>query len=226
MQRAADRRRRAVGRQARGRARRRGCGCAPRCWPAPGRRSSPARPTSPSASASAATGAERRRRSSELGTLTLRLRGRAASSAGRGDGADQRRRAAAPSRRRGRRFGAALTPLTVNLLPGQDVLTVSEHAGQDRGADCAASAAASFPSRWRASTSPPAGCVVKAVQRAAADGARRLCLAPAGAARGRRAQGRAWASALHWWLEQLESPTTRQALLERHGRPRIAERAA
>ncbi|NUZ07109.1 LysR family transcriptional regulator [Piscinibacter koreensis] len=110
-----------------------------------------------------------------------------------------------------------LTPLTVNLLPEQDVLTVSSMQvkidAQLRGLGCG------FVPEPLARVHIDAGrLVAKPVQRA---------LRPV-------AMGYAWRApetagpegdhaglglALRWWLEQLESPTTRRALLERHGNP-------
>ena len=115
--------------------------------------------------------------------------------------------------------------MTVNLLPGQDVLTVSDMQAKIdallRGVGCG------FVPEPMAREHIAAGrLVVKAVQRAAADGAARLrlahCRSGATARRARPQLG----LALRWWLEQLESATTRQALLERHGRPAPSPRSA
>ena len=60
--------------------------------------------------------------------------------------------------------------------------------------------------------------VVKQVQRTPARGPPRLRLAHAGRGRAAaRPRSRRSGLALRWWLEQLESETTRKALLERHG---------
>jgi DNA-binding transcriptional LysR family regulator len=105
-----------------------------------------------------------------------------------------------------------LSPLTLNLLPGQDVLTVSSLQAkidaQARGLGC--------------------GFVPEPLARAHID-AGRLVVRPVGRQRRAARFGYAWRSAaaspvrrapqglaLQWWLEQLTSPTTRRALLERH----------
>jgi DNA-binding transcriptional LysR family regulator len=110
-----------------------------------------------------------------------------------------------------------LTPLTVNLLPGQDVLTVP-----------------SIPAKLEAMLRGLGGgflpeplirehvavgrLVVKPVARQPVVG--RLYYAwrisPAGEEAGERPRARL-GLALQWWLDQLERPTTRRALLERHG---------
>ncbi len=107
------------------------------------------------------------------------------------------------------------TRITVNLLPGQDVLTVASMQlkieAQLRCMGCG------FVPEPLAREHIAAGrLVVKPVQRvlpAARLGYAWRTLPPAqqGAAR-RPALG----LALRWWLDQLQSPTTRQALLERH----------
>jgi DNA-binding transcriptional LysR family regulator len=101
-----------------------------------------------------------------------------------------------------------LTPISVNLLPGQDVLTVANMRAKLeallRGLGC--------------------GYVPESLARPHIDSGRLLVK---NTARGvRRVQlSYAWrverpalalGRALQWWLGQLESPTTRQALLERH----------
>jgi len=105
-----------------------------------------------------------------------------------------------------------MVPVTVNLLPGQDVLTV-----------------------------PSMGAKIEALMRCLGVGfvpepqvrvalrAGRLVARPVQRARPQALFGYAWRSgatpqprkapqglALQWWLTQLESPATRQALLERH----------
>jgi len=111
-----------------------------------------------------------------------------------------------------------LTPHTVNLLPGQDVLTVSSlQIKLEVQLRCLA---CGFVPEPMAREHIAAGrLVVKQVQRAAERAplgyAWRL---PGGTAAGtgRKTQ---LGLALRWWLDQLESPTTRKALLERHGSP-------
>ena len=115
-----------------------------------------------------------------------------------------------------------LTPITLNLLAGQDVLTVSDmHAKIDallRSLGCG------FVPEPMARDHIAAGrLVVKSVQRNQLEG--RLGYAwrtQVGARRG-AAKKPPLGLALRWWLEQLESETTRKALLERHG-SRVGDR--
>ncbi|MEF7613947.1 LysR family transcriptional regulator [Aquincola sp. MAHUQ-54] len=105
-----------------------------------------------------------------------------------------------------------LSPVTVNLLPGQDVFTV-------------ASTQAKIEAQIRC-----LGCgfVPEPLAREHI-GAGRLVVKQVERSRERARFGYAWRAdaapqpkkaaqglALGWWLQQLESPTTRQALLERH----------
>ena len=110
-----------------------------------------------------------------------------------------------------------LAPMTVNLLPGQDVFTVgSMQAKIDallRGLGCG------FVPEPMVRDQLGAGrLVARAVQRART--AARLGYAwrlPAGG-RGTPSRGKSQpGSALRWWLDALERPATRRALLERHG---------
>ena len=115
-----------------------------------------------------------------------------------------------------------MAPITLNLLAGQDVLTVSDMGAkidaQLRGLGCG------FVPEPMARDHIAAGrLVAKQVQRHRLHG--RLGYAwrtPAAARRG-AARKPAVGLALRWWLEQLESETTRKALLERHG-GRVGER--
>jgi len=108
-----------------------------------------------------------------------------------------------------------LPPLTLNLLPGQDVLTVDDMLAKidalTRGIGCG------FVPLAMAREAIAAGrLVVKAVQRAQPTArigyAWRLPVRREGASR--KAEP---GLALRWWLERLEGVTTRQALLDRHG---------
>ena len=104
-----------------------------------------------------------------------------------------------------------LTPLTVNLLPGQDVLTVpTMRMKLDallRGLGCG------FVPEPLARPHLEAGHLVKKdTARGATIGTLHYAWR---AERGSLGLGRA----LQWWLAQLESPTTRRALLERHAGP-------
>lgn len=114
-----------------------------------------------------------------------------------------------------------LTPLTVNLLPGQDVLTVSSM--QIKLEVQLRCLACGFVPEPLAREHILAGrLVVKEVQRAAQ--VAQLAYAwrvPGGHAAG-ASRKTSLGLGLRWWLEQLESPTTRKALLERHGSPYIA----
>jgi DNA-binding transcriptional LysR family regulator len=101
-----------------------------------------------------------------------------------------------------------LTPVTVNLLPGQDVLTVpSMRAKLEallRGLGCG------FLPEPLARPHLEAG---RLVQKAIHNGERIATLHYAWRnERGAAGLGRA----LQWWLERLESPVTRRALIERH----------
>jgi DNA-binding transcriptional LysR family regulator len=108
-----------------------------------------------------------------------------------------------------------LAPMTVHLLAGQDVLTVSDMrakiAALRRGVGCGY-----VPSAMVREAVAAGDLVVKKVQRA--QPVARLGYAwrvPAGREGGARQAEPGLA--LRWWLERLESATTRRALLERHG---------
>jgi DNA-binding transcriptional LysR family regulator len=112
-----------------------------------------------------------------------------------------------------------LSPMTVNLLPGQDVLTVSTM--QDKIEALLRCMGCGFVPEPMARCHIEAGqLVVKAVERPSVN-------VPLGYAwrsgtagpRGKRAP---LGLALQWWLGQLESPATRRALLERHRGPPLA----
>jgi len=104
-----------------------------------------------------------------------------------------------------------LTPMTVNLLPGQDVLTVgSMRAKLEALLRCLGCGYVPEP---LARPHLEAGHLV---ERRTATGTPTAELFYAWRAeRGPAALGRA----LQWWLAQLESPKTRRALLERHAGP-------
>ncbi len=104
-----------------------------------------------------------------------------------------------------------LAPITVNLLPGQDVLTVASMADKidalQRGLGCGF-----LPEPMARAALRSGRLVARRTQRAA--GGIRLGYAwRCGSGRQRAALG----LALQWWLGQLASPATRVALLERHG---------
>lgn len=108
-----------------------------------------------------------------------------------------------------------MTPATVNLLPGQDVLTVSSM--QLKIEALLRCMGCGFVPEPMVREHVAAGrLIVKAVQRAGNVG--RLGYAwrvpdPAAPGAARKPQ---LGLALRWWLSQLESPATQQALLERH----------
>ena len=109
-----------------------------------------------------------------------------------------------------------LTPYTVNLLPGQDVLTVSSM--QIKLEVQLRCLACGFVPEPMAREHIAAGrLVVKDVQRAAQtvtlSYAWRLPGGPASASGRKSTLG----LGLRWWLEQLESPATRRPVRERHG---------
>ena len=104
-----------------------------------------------------------------------------------------------------------MTPMTVNLLPGQDVLTVATMRAKLeallRGLGCG------YVPEPLARPHLEAGHLVER-QTAAGPNTAELFYAWR-AERGSAGLGRA----LQWWLQQLESPKTRRALLERHAGP-------
>jgi DNA-binding transcriptional LysR family regulator len=108
-----------------------------------------------------------------------------------------------------------LSPVTVNLLPGQDVLTVATtHAKIEAQIRCLG---CGFVPEPMARCHIEAGhLVVKAVERPRP--AARLGYAWRSGT-GRKAQRAALGLALQWWVKQLANATTRRALLERHAGP-------
>jgi molybdate transport repressor ModE-like protein len=108
---------------------------------------------------------------------------------------------------------ARLAPRTVNLLPGQEVLTVaSTQAKIEAQVRCLG---CGFVPEPLAREHIRAGrLVVKSVARRSPKVAFAYAWRSAAAQQPKKApQG----LALGWWLEQLQSPKTRRALLERHG---------
>ena len=109
-----------------------------------------------------------------------------------------------------------LTPMTVNLLPGQDVLTVgtlqSKMDAQLRGLGCG------YVPEPAARDHIAAGrLIVKAVQRSRAPARLGYAWRLPTAGRGTGARRPQVGLALRWWLDHLDSPATRRALLERQG---------
>ena len=191
----------------------RACACAPRCWPAPGRRWSPARPTWPSASACdahAAGGIELR----AAGRDGLRLRGRAAPPAGRARpsrSATPSCCATAPWRWPTRRSACRRSPST--CCPGRTCSPCrSMQAKIEAQLRCLGCGFVPEPLvREHIARRPP--------------GASRQCSAPRAPARlgyawragaRRRAQARRWAWRCSGGWSSWTAPTTRRALLERH----------
>ena len=104
-----------------------------------------------------------------------------------------------------------MTPITVNLLPGQDVLTVPNM--RTKLEALLRSLGCGYLPEPLARPHIDAG---RLIHKATSRGAFAAELFYAWRAdRGPHSLGRA----LQWWLAQLESPTTRQALLERHAGP-------
>jgi DNA-binding transcriptional LysR family regulator len=104
-----------------------------------------------------------------------------------------------------------LSPITVNLLPGQDVLTVPTM--QTKIEALLRCLGCGFVPEPLARPALEAG---RLVQKETSRGATVAELHYAWRAdRGPQSLGRA----LQWWLAQLESPTTRRALIERHAGP-------
>jgi DNA-binding transcriptional LysR family regulator len=102
-----------------------------------------------------------------------------------------------------------MTPITVNLLPGQDVLTV-------------ASMRAKLEALLRGLGSgfvpePLARAQIEAGRLVQKETARKAPVARLHYAWRAERSALGLGRALQWWLGQLESPTTRRALLERHG---------
>ncbi|HEY0855418.1 MAG TPA: LysR family transcriptional regulator [Albitalea sp.] len=105
-----------------------------------------------------------------------------------------------------------LAPITVNLLPGQDVFTVANtHDKIEAQLRCLG--CGYLPEPMAREHIAAGRLVVKQTHRGP----------------GIAHMGYAWRSggaigeALRWWLDQLESPATRRALLERHHGPALAE---
>ncbi|MBQ0945957.1 LysR family transcriptional regulator [Ideonella sp. 4Y16] len=105
-----------------------------------------------------------------------------------------------------------LSPITVNLLPGQDVLTVSSMQAKIE-AQLRCLGCGFVPEPLVRDHLRGGRLVAKTVQRQRRQV--RLGYAWRAAAVGSRRQA-PQGLALQWWLQQLESPATRRALLERH----------
>jgi DNA-binding transcriptional LysR family regulator len=106
-----------------------------------------------------------------------------------------------------------LAPLTVNLLPGQDVLTVSTMPAKVE-ALLRCMGCGFIPEPMVREHIAAGHLVAKAVQRPPLNA--RLGYAWRGEPTGKASRKPQQGLALRWWLSQLESPATRKALLERH----------
>jgi DNA-binding transcriptional LysR family regulator len=110
-----------------------------------------------------------------------------------------------------------LTPITVNLLPGQDVFTVptsqAKLEAQLRCLGCGY-----LPEPIAREHIAAGRLVVKATERlqAVVQMGYAWRTSSAGAAGPASTRAQPVGMALRWWLDQLESPTTRKALIERH----------
>lgn len=107
-----------------------------------------------------------------------------------------------------------MSPLTVNLLPGQDVFTVTTMAAKIeallRGMGCGYVPEPMVRAQLRTGQ-----LVQRRTQRAPAS----VPLGYAWRCAGGAANLAALGLGLQWWLQQLSSATTRQALIERHAEP-------
>ena len=105
-----------------------------------------------------------------------------------------------------------LAPLTVNLLPGQDVLTVASMQAKIE-AQLRCMGCGFLPEPLARDHIAAGRLVVKAVQRPSRNARLGYAWRSDAPGRGKSQLG----LALRWWLSQLERPATRLALLERHG---------
>ena len=109
-----------------------------------------------------------------------------------------------------------MTPATVNLLPGQDVLTVSSMQLKiDALLRCMG--CGFVPEAMVREHAAAGRLVLKPVQRMNQVGRLGYAWRTADPQLSGTARRPPLGLALRWWLTQLESPTTRRALLERHG---------
>jgi DNA-binding transcriptional LysR family regulator len=110
-----------------------------------------------------------------------------------------------------------LTPITVNLLPGQDVFTVpTTHAKLEAQLRCLG--CGYLPEPIAREHIAAGRLVVKATERlqAVVQMGYAWRTSSAGASGTTSARAQPVGLALRWWLDQLESPATRKALIERH----------
>jgi len=109
-----------------------------------------------------------------------------------------------------------LAPLTVNLLPGQDVFTVATMQAKIE-AQLRCMGCGFLPEPLAREHIAAGRLVAKAVQRPSPSASMGYAWRGTAASAGTRKAP--MGLALRWWLDQLESPATRLALLERHGAP-------
>jgi DNA-binding transcriptional LysR family regulator len=106
-----------------------------------------------------------------------------------------------------------LTPITVNILPGQDVLTVGSTQAKIE-AQIRCMGCGYIPEPMARPHVEAGRLVVKQVERTRQPAQMGYAWRSGLAAKGRKRMP--LGLALQWWLGQLESPATRRALLERH----------
>ncbi|WP_298832721.1 LysR family transcriptional regulator [uncultured Piscinibacter sp.] len=108
-----------------------------------------------------------------------------------------------------------LAPITVNILPGQDVLTVSSTLAKIE-AQIRCMGCGYIPEPMARPHVEAGRLVVKQVERTRQPAQMGYAWRAGIGAKGKRLP---LGLALQWWLGQLESPATRRALLERHAGP-------
>ena len=109
-----------------------------------------------------------------------------------------------------------LTPITVNILPGQDVLTVSSTQAKIE-AQIRCMGCGYIPEPMARPHVEAGRLVVKQVERTRQPA--QMGYAWRSGVGGKQRKRLPMGLALQWWLNQLESPATRRALLERHSGP-------
>jgi DNA-binding transcriptional LysR family regulator len=109
-----------------------------------------------------------------------------------------------------------LAPITVNILPGQDVLTVSSTQAKIE-AQIRCMGCGYIPEPMARPHVEAGRLVVKQVERTRQPA--QMGYAWRSGLGGKQRKRLPMGLALQWWLNQLESPATRRALLERHSGP-------
>ena len=114
-----------------------------------------------------------------------------------------------------------LTPITVNILPGQDVLTVSSTQAKIE-AQIRCMGCGYIPEPMARPHVEAGRLVVKQVERTRQPA--QMGYAWRSGVGGKQRKRLPMGLALQWWLQQLESQATRRALLERHaGLPQVID---